>query len=95
MGVETKYVCDRCGHTQESSDQMWNVGISYTTYHAPVRPDISYKHLWCRRCLVAAGILSSSEAERKKLDVPEPEIRPSFEDMLRSLVEEVVQENIP
>ncbi len=28
MAIETKYICDKCGHTQPERDQMWEVAIT-------------------------------------------------------------------
>ncbi len=95
MSVITKYVCDKCGHSKATSIQMWNVGIVCETYSSGTpRNNMLYKHLWCRRCLVKAHILSSSDAERDRLKIPIPETPPTFEEMLRDLIGDIVQENV-
>jgi hypothetical protein len=74
MTVVVTYGCDRCGHTQNTEDQMWTVEA--LVYHQ-TRPDLYSRgsarqkpQLWCRACCDALGILP--QAPTKKTPAPDP-----------------------
>lgn len=91
--IETKYTCDRCGHTQDKPDQMWMVGFTYKhTLHAYSlkSEDPQKTALWCRKCLEGFAILPS--ADKKKDEAPKP--APTIEDLIRDIVADAVSDAI-
>ena len=88
MPIVTKYVCDRCQHTQDTDDQMWNLGIylsgARSYYHSMHTPP-TRAALWCRACVETIGLLPG---EKPADPAPAP---PTFEDMIRAIVREEVQ----
>lgn len=90
MGVATKYVCDKCGHTQDTSVQMWEVGITRRSLDSPSMNAAAArqppKQLWCRECMVLAHILPCKKGEEEKLPPP-----PTLEDLVREIVREEMQ----
>ena len=92
--IVTTYTCDKCGHEQIGSDQMWNIGISVTVYSRT--PQYSHSReplkgeLWCRPCVVKLGLLPTSEAVN---DPPQPDPVPTFEEMIREIIKEEIDES--
>lgn len=89
--IETKYICDKCGHTQLISEQMWLIRAAYrhsTSYYGNVDWSGEEK-MWCRKCMESVGILPISPAPPKDV-LPAPQT--PFEDLLRELIANVVQE---
>jgi len=87
MAYTTKFTCDRCG-TSAVDDQkfLFKVGITlpeeYSSYSS--RQEVKNAD-WCRQCLVACGLKFSQKAESA------PEVKPTFEDIIRDIVREEIQ----
>ena len=84
--IVTTYTCDRCGHTQGDSDQMWNIGIFVTHNHYYVSASQSpHKSvLWCRRCAEEFHMLPTKDPVIKE------SVAPTFEDILREIIREEI-----
>lgn len=86
MGITTTYECDKCGHEQDTDEQMWGIGI-VVTYPGKPGNYFSREHkLWCRKCAEELGQLKRLP-ERK--DKPVPEL--TFEDKLREIIREEIE----
>ena len=88
--IVTTYTCDKCSHSQETYEQMWDIGImvnhranptSYGRFNATAK-----QALWCRKCIIELGLLPA-----KKGDEPTPEPTPTFEDMIREIIQEEIE----
>lgn len=91
MSVKTDYICDRCGRTQEKSDQFWVVGITIRSYDRPgyaERP--SFTAQWCRSCMETVELLGTYIIELKKPDDPAPPTPLTFEEQIREIVREEI-----
>ena len=98
--IKTTYTCDRCGHTQETSNQMWCVRIEINTAPAEFDPVIAHLthidtsrlsaasigKLWCRECVEGFGHLPQSVPTTP----PPPTKEESFENMLRAIVRDEI-----
>lgn len=86
--IITKYVCDRCGHEQDTDEQMWAVGImcDYRLSNSYARADVKHKAMWCRTC---TDTLNLTPVQKAAIDAPEP-APPSIEDILREIVREEI-----
>lgn len=62
MGIETTYTCDRCGHTQKTSNQMWEVGFAYRSRYGGSYT-VKTPQWWCRGCLEHFGLLPAAPPE--------------------------------
>lgn len=85
--IATRYICDKCGNSQETSSQMFSVGVviehvGFTTY---TRPKVTV--LWCRKCTEEMRLLERGEAEQAKNPLPPA---PTLEDMIREIVQEEI-----
>jgi len=81
MGVETTYTCDRCGHSQKTSDQMWEVGFAYRSRHGGSYT-IQAPSWWCRGCLEHFDVLPATTP------LDPPPTPPTLEDLIRELVQD-------
>ena len=85
--IKTTYTCDRCGHTRETGDQMWYVRVVISQFHASSRVSgASVEKLWCRECVEGFGHLPQSVPTTP----PPPTKEESFEDMLRAIVRDEI-----
>lgn len=91
MGIKTEYVCDNCGHTQNTSEQMWEVGIACRHLDGVGAPGwerhaVKQKNaLWCRECVLKAGIL----VQPRPIKYTESE--PTLEDLIREIVRQEME----
>lgn len=85
--IRTIYTCDRCKAEQDTSNQLWHVGISLK-YYNQTRTERSAHHeqLWCRQCCANVGI--AFVPERQLSTTP---AEPTLEDMIR----EIIRQEIP
>ena len=81
--ITTTYTCDRCGHSQDNSVQMWRVEISIGSPLMNLKRDA----LWCRKCCVEMGLISS-RPHATPPDPPAPDPAPTLEDLIRAIVRE-------
>lgn len=90
MTIVTTYTCDKCGNMQEDDPLgMWQLEIkvgertksNYTSRMQPVKVG-----LWCRSCVVKIGLLPPT-----KDDPPAPTPPPTFEDMIREIIQEEIE----
>lgn len=91
--IVTTYTCDKCGHSQDTNDQMWSIGILIDDYPTS-SPSYSSRvpnpnRLWCRACVESLGLLP-----RAKDAPPLPTPLPTLEDMVREIVREEVEEAV-
>lgn len=87
MAVEIKYVCDKCGHTQATDDQMWSIGIAIVWARGTLSDsNLNKKQLWCRACIEKLGLLPPKPPAVK------PDPAPTLEDMIREIVREEITE---
>lgn len=85
MAIKTTWTCDRCGHTQDNDDQMWNVGIAVNAVRVPLSVN-QHKQLWCRKCVVGIGLLPPATISKGV----EPPAAPTFDDLLRDIIREEI-----
>lgn len=82
MTVITTYVCDKCAYSEPKPSGYFEVSIgvkqSIGGYAAPQTKRTS---LWCRSCVVKAGLTTPTMKER----APDPE--PTIEDLVREIVQ--------
>lgn len=94
MAIETKYICDKCGHTQPERDQMWEVAITvrHLNFHNTAVAAIGktgdkHKRLWCRKCVQKAHLLCADAGEKVKVSLKPP----TLEDIVREIVQEEIE----
>jgi hypothetical protein len=89
MAIETKYICDKCGHTQATNNQMWHICIGHG--HAEGNYDPAYykthQQLWCRKCIEKVGILCGDANPKEQTP---PQLPPSLEDIMREIMREEI-----
>ena len=87
--ITTIYKCDKCGHEQETNDQMWNIGVSVSHHGSQIgRYETPRgKEMWCRKCIEKLGLLPAHGGKPQKPDEPKS-APPSLEDMVREIVRE-------
>ena len=89
MTIVTTYTCDKCGSKQtEPSNprQMWRVAINFSDAGKPSYPmhrTLAHEKLWCRDCVVSAGLVPP------KVDEPTPEPL-TLEEMIREIIQEEI-----
>ena len=87
--ITTTYKCDRCGHEQTDSAQMWHVGVKVSHFPglALFQPwETSGNKLWCRKCVDELQLLGFPEVE--KLPVEPQAAVVSLEDQIREIIRE-------
>jgi len=98
--IRTEYICDKCGHSQGTESDMWDLGISIRQVLPVAHPGTAQRtdknlQMWCRACVEEIGYLNNytkdleAKARGEEIVRPTP---PSFEDLIRELVEEIVEE---
>ncbi len=85
MSVVTTYTCDKCGTCAVSPEGYFDMSVGVRTVGSSyVGPVSKLTALWCRACVVAAG-----------LTLPKPkETPPPAPTTLEDLVREIVEEGI-
>ncbi len=91
MAIVTIYSCDKCGHAQETTEQMWEVGVGLKPLPGPhgystPRP-LNPKVEWCRSCVEGIGLLIPSPKPK------EPAKPATLEDIVRELVREEMDQS--
>ena len=86
--IVTTYTCDKCGHEQTETDQMWKIGVTLSYLGSPKS---SYDHpkaeqLWCRNCVEELGFL-----ERHPDEEPVTDPEPTFEEIVRKIIHEEIE----
>ena len=93
--IVTTYTCDKCGSVRTEAKNMWDVGIvarelpklgSFSKF----LPTPRKQGLWCRACMVKAGILPSVTNDPSK-----PDPVPTFEDIIREIIQEELKNLTP
>ena len=89
MGLETKYNCDKCGHTQTTPRQMWHICIGHGPIEGNYDPAYykTHQQMWCRSCMEGTGILKGDASPETKTP---PELPPTLEDILRQIMREEI-----
>lgn len=83
MGVKITYICDKCGHVQDTEQQMWKLQVSLTHFSASLNYSTTKREgLWCRPCIEALGLLPIPGKTPPAL--PTPNL--SLEDIVREIV---------
>ena len=89
MAKNVSYTCDRCNHTQDTEEQMWETGVllrhTGSRQHYSINFTPQFEQLWCRKCVESIGLLAPPKSERK-----EPIPSPTLEDMIRDIVSEEI-----
>lgn len=89
--IVTTYTCDRCDHSQEEKEQMWELKLTThalgASYSSPTKKS---EALWCRKCMEVYSLLP--QVEVKKEDVIKP--APTIEDLVREITQGVIEENV-
>ncbi len=87
MSAVTTYTCDKCGTCAVSPEGYFEMSIGVKQarggYTAPVS---KLTALWCRACVVAAGLTPP------KLGESAPPSRTTLEDLVREIVEEGIDD---
>jgi hypothetical protein len=91
MAIETKYYCDRCKKEVKSDDlHLLRVQVKFfpgaAQYATPAEAE------WCRDCIVSTGLIKWEPATNSLVKPPVKE--PSFEDKVRLLVLDLIQDDI-
>jgi len=90
MSIFTEYTCDRCGHKQQTPEQMWTVLIMIKSGAGQRSYSVigSEKHVadWCRKCMERFDLLPQDE-------LPATEIKEhvTIEDLIREIVRDEKQ----
>jgi len=86
--ITTIYTCDKCGHAQDTKEQMWQVQVSIGSIGE--RPSQNRAHAadWCRKCAEAAHLLPDVRHKEAKEELPPP---PTLEDLVRQIVREEME----
>ena len=86
MAVKTIYTCDRCGHEQDTIEQMWTIRIVVSHGNSHPSTAVAGRNLvlWCRKCCDVHQLINEPNPTPT---VPAPKIL-TFEDRLKALVEE-------
>ena len=79
--IVTTYTCDRCGVTQNKSDQMWHIGIDLYHFGQHPSPYRQQQALWCRQCVADVGV--SFPTERGPAAMP---VEATLEDKIREII---------
>jgi hypothetical protein len=86
MSVAVTYKCDRCGHEQETENQMWKVRLAYGYFGYETHFDDKYEKDWCRDCMAEFGLLINMPETRHPIVPP-----PTLDDFLRELVRDEIK----
>jgi len=93
MSRHITVTCDLCKQTwQEGEQQMWYAGVFYNS--APCFPsyaDPKYQIHICRNCTEDMRLVPIAHS-RPKSDLPLPEPAPTIEDLIRTIIDEVLNE---
>ena len=90
--IITTYTCDKCDHEQAEPDnprQMWRVAISFSDAikpNYPVYRSQEREKLWCRDCVVNAGLVPPTKDEPTPLPL-------TLEEIVREIVQEEIGES--
>lgn len=90
--IVTTYTCDKCGHEQEEPEQMWEIGIvarEQTIKHSNYINTPRECALWCHSCVVKFGLLPRPK------DTSKPNPIPTFEDIIREIIQEEIVDTTP
>lgn len=83
---QTIITCDRCGKVVEDQNAIYRISI-HVQYTFAQSDTILHRTEWCRPCLEAVGIYNPPPEK-----VKECYKQPTFEDMLRELIVNMVEE---
>ena len=83
--IVTNYTCDKCTAVKTSPEGMYNVCVAVrkvtgATYNATMKPCA----LWCRVCVVAAGLDAPKDKEKA------PAEPTTLEDLVRDIAQEEI-----
>lgn len=97
MAVTVTYSCDRCEHSQTNPEQprmMRSVifGFANSLHDTTLSQYTHTKHqkMWCDSCLKEVGLIEKPKKEQTAVYVA-----PTFEEMLREIMREEIQEAKP
>lgn len=87
--IKTSYVCDKCGAVQDTPEQFWNVGVTYSnqgaTYIQYSTPAHKNTMQVCRKCFIDFGLTAPT-----KKDEPIQQAPPTLEELIREIVREEI-----
>lgn len=86
MSIVTTYTCDKCTIAATSPEEHFEVSIGVKREHGGYgTPQTKLIGLWCRACVVAAGLTPPKPKEV-------PPIEPTtLDDLVREIVEEGIE----
>jgi len=85
MPVITTYKCDNCGHTQDNSEDMFELSLSMRPKTYTYSPSKLFDVLWCKKCIAKTQLGMWKPKEQDKAP-----ISPSIEDLIREIAEQAV-----
>lgn len=85
--IVTTYTCDRCGHSQTTKDNMWEIKLNFNNLGASVYGVHGYNKLWCKACCQLFPQLLMETPKNPEPSTPPP---PTLEDLLRDLIKEEI-----
>lgn len=96
MSTKVTYSCDRCGHSQEGTNGMYNLQPGQRQIWAvAIRLGTNGIHDlmadWCRPCCIEMGILKPAASGADAPTVA-PETKPTLEDVVREIVRQEIAE---
>lgn len=84
--ITTTFTCDRCGHSQATAEQMWDVRVEYclrsTHMTYGYRWSKAREAMWCQPCMEAMKLLGTGE---KPPADEKPAPPPTIEDFIREI----------
>lgn len=86
--ITTIYKCDKCGHEQDTGNQMWYIGVTINHHgtHSQSNPQKDLHQLWCRTCVEDVGLLPFGTRPKPVVPVSIP----SLEDMIRQIAQDAI-----
>ena len=88
--ITTIYKCDKCGHEQNKSDQMWTLEVGYRHHNSNVEfMPVMVSALWCRSCVEGIGFLTTVVPGKKSEEKPIPTIEELILDIVKKEIEDI------
>jgi hypothetical protein len=88
--VVTEYICDRC---QNKIERVPGATNPLNAVSIAVKKFVAIEVEWCRKCCIETGLISNPSGflstEEAKLPIQPP---PTFEDLLREIIQEEARE---
>lgn len=98
MSVKTVYTCDKCGADCDDGSELWWIHINITNAknpHSSYGNPASHRTSWCRQCCALTGVAFMQDLHKKLKVEDKPPPQPTFEDIFRNIVSEMIAEQMP